>query len=227
MSVGRRTQTDRIPAPIWSEWQDVRSASGDTLKSLADWFEGYVMQPHLDVGRSGHVCPYMAPSARQNLARLTVNEAMPGDRQALRRTLTAGVELYGSITCPEAKAVFRTVVIAYPTHSGEEAVAELQWLQRSMRFRAARQGLMIGLFEPDSAQPGIVNRSFRSFRSPIAVIAIRTMVEGDAPFVLRNPLMIPVYLSRFGATGWKRLLRAAKKRFRDRFGGLWGATEPA
>ena len=227
MGEGERTGGDRSQAPAWREWQDVRASGDLTLKALADWFEDYVMQPHLEVGRSGHVCPYMAPATRQNLARLTVSQAAPGDRKALRRGLLAGVDLYGSIQCPQAKAVFRTVIIAYPAHAGPERIAELQWLQHSVRFRAARQGLMIGLFEPDTTQPGLVNRDFRSFRSPIAVIAIRTVVEGDAPFILRNPLMIPVYLARFGATGRKRLMRALKQRFRDRFPGLGGVSEPA
>lgn len=212
----------------WEDWATFRTRTDDpTASGIAAWFEDYVMQPHRDVGRSGHVCPYMAPAVRQNLARLSVYAADPGDAGGMRATLLRGIDLFQAIPCSPRTSLFRTVVVAFPAHADRDGVARLQVLQRSVRYRAAWHGLMVGLFEPDSSQPGVVNRTFHSFRSPIPLIAIRTMVEGDAPFVLRNPLMIPLYLSRFGASGRRRLLRALKQRLKDRFGAAHGTPEAA
>lgn len=223
MDVDGRVAATEMDRPGWMEWQDVRNTRGDTLDTMRTWFEDYLMQPHPGVGRSGHVCPYLAPATRQNLARFTVSDLKPGETARLRRLLLEAVRLFRAIPCPPQKAMFRTVVIAFPAHAGPEGIAELETLQQSIRFKAAWHGLMIGLFEPDSPQPGIANRAFQSFRSPVAVLAVRTVVEGDAPFILRNPLMIPVYLARFGATGRRRLWRALKQRIRDKL----GAADPS
>jgi hypothetical protein len=66
---------------------------------------------------------------------------------------------------------------------------------------------MIGLFEPNSEAEGLLNRDFRPLRAPVPVLAIRTLVEQDAPFVVRNPLLVPVYLAKFPIAGLARLAR--------------------
>ena len=65
---------------------------------------------------------------------------------------------------------------------------------------------MIGLFEPNSQAEGLLNPAFRPLRSPVPALAIRMLVEQDAPFVVRNPLLAPVYIAKFPFAGTRRLL---------------------
>jgi len=49
---------------------------------------------------------------------------------------------------------------------------------------------------------------------PLPMLAIRHMVENDAPFTLRHPLLLPAYLGRFRSAA-PRLLRAIGRRPRQ------------
>jgi hypothetical protein len=43
------------------------------------------------------------------------------------------------------------------------------------------------------------------------LLAIRLLVENDAPFVLRNPLLAPIYLAKFPLKGSRRLVAALRR----------------
>jgi hypothetical protein len=67
---------------------------------------------------------------------------------------------------------------------------------------------MFALFEPNSEGKGLLNPEFRPLRSPLPLLAIRMLVENDAPFVLRNPLLAPIYLLKFPLTGPRKIWSA-------------------
>jgi hypothetical protein len=48
---------------------------------------------------------------------------------------------------------------------------------------------------------GLWNPNFRFLRSPIPLLAIRYLVETDAPFVITNLLLIPTYIAKFPIAG--------------------------
>jgi hypothetical protein len=85
--------------------------------------------------------------------------------------------------------------------------AEIDNLQRSLKDRFVREGLMIGQFHPTCDEPGVWNQSFRPLRSPIPLLAIRTMVVYDMPFLLGSQAHLGAYLARF-APGIPPALRA-------------------
>ena len=70
---------------------------------------------------------------------------------------------------------------------------------------------MVGFFEPNSEDRGLINPDFRPLRAPIPLLAIRLLVENDAPFVLRNPLLAPIYLAKFPFKGSRRLVAALRR----------------
>jgi hypothetical protein len=69
---------------------------------------------------------------------------------------------------------------------------------------------MFALFEPNSLDKGLINPEFRPMRSPVPLVAIRMLVENDAPFVVRNPLLAPIYLMKFPLTGARKLWSALR-----------------
>jgi hypothetical protein len=198
-------------------WEEAgRVPAGEPSQFLAEWFASYVMRPHPELGRTGHVCPYMAQATRLNLVRIAVSPLTPEDGAQIAALLRSAQAVFDAIPCEDGKRVFRSAIIAFPACTGPEGIAALERAQHSLRYRAALRRHMIGLFEPDSAQPGIANRAFPSFRAPLPVIAIRTLVERDGPFMLRNPPMALSYLAAFRRSGLRNLLEAFRGRRADR-----------
>jgi hypothetical protein len=81
----------------------------------------------------------------------------------------------------------------------------LQRVQVRHKFYSLRRNRMIGLMHAGSEARGLWNAAFRPLRAPMPVLAIRHMVEHDAPFALRHPLLLLPYLARFRLAGLKRL----------------------
>jgi hypothetical protein len=82
----------------------------------------------------------------------------------------------------------------------------LQRVQKRHKFYSLSRGRMIGLMYEASDAPGLWNRDFRPLRAPLPVLAIRHMVEHDAPFAARHPLLLAPYLAKFRLAGAKRLI---------------------
>ncbi len=118
------------------------------------------------------------------------------------------LEAFEAIDCPEDQSHFRAVIVAFPNCGDDEGSARLKVAQNRLRPESILRGKMIGLFEPKSEDEGLVNPDFRPLRSPVPLLAIRMLVENDAPFVLRNPRLAPIYLMKFPLSGPLKLWRA-------------------
>ncbi len=189
--------------------------ASDDARVLADWVRHYLMRPHPDLGRTGHVCPFTAKAVRLALLRIGISSSGPADRHHILQTMQDAMQVFHAMPCTRATRVFRTVIVGFPNCAGADGIAALQAVQNAMRHHSVVRGKMLGLFEPDSQLTGLINPDFRPLRSPLPVLAIRTLVEQDAPFVARNPLLAPVYLLKFPLAGSRRLfqhIRAERQR---------------
>jgi acetyl esterase/lipase len=176
------------------------------LTDLLGWVEGYLMAAHADLGRTGAVCPFTRQAAKLDTVRLGVSEAGPADEAAAFSLIRRSFQALEAIPARPAMAHFRTVIIGFPACSGEDGVAMLKRVQNRHKFYALSRNRMIGLMYADSDAPGLWNPKFRPLRAPLPVLAIRHMVEHDAPFAARHPLLLLPYLARFPLVGAKRLL---------------------
>ena len=186
------------------------------LRLLAEWVRHYLMRPHPDLGRAGHVCPFTAKSARLALLRIGISPLGPADRQRILQTMQDAMQAFHALPCTRATKIFRTVIVGFPNCRGEEGIAALHDVQDAMRHHSVVWGKMIGLFEPDSPATGLINPDFRPLRSPVPLLAIRMLVEQDAPFVVRSPLLVPIYLFKFPLAGTRRLFLHAKDKLQRR-----------
>jgi hypothetical protein len=176
------------------------------LSSLLGWVEGYLMAAHADLGRTGAVCPFTRQAAKLDTVRLGVSEALPTDEEATFSLIRRSFQALEAIPAKAAMAHFRTVIVGFPACSGEDGVAMLKRVQDRHKFYSLARNRMIGLMYPGSDAPGLWNPDFRPLRAPLPVLAIRHMVEHDAPFAARHPLLLVPYLARFPLAGAKRLL---------------------
>ena len=56
-----------------------------------------------------------------------------------------------------------------------------------------------------------VHHFAQQLASPVPLLALRLMVEGDAPFIIRNRWLAPIYLAKFWRTGLPRLFAAFQR----------------
>lgn len=180
--------------------------AGQPLAVLQGWVEHYLMSPHADLGRPGAVCPFTRQAAKLDTVRLAIAPASAQDEDAAFAAVSRGFADLDAIPAKPTMRHFRTVILGFPNCADPAGTAMLQRVQKRLKFRALRRLRMIGLMYAESEAPGLWNPRFRPLRAPFPIIAIRHMVEQDAPFAARHPLLLLPYLARFPLAGTRRLL---------------------
>jgi hypothetical protein len=173
---------------------------------IAQWLTSYLMRPHAELGRSGDVCPFTAQALRLDTIRIGVCTAAGSDVASVRSAMRDCFEQFASMPCPQAMRHFRTIVVGFPRMDDAAGLESLRKAQRRLKIYCLLRGLMIGRFYAGSNDPGLWNPHFRPLRSPIPLLAIRQVVENDAPFAIRHPLLIPTYVWKYSLAAPKRLL---------------------
>lgn len=177
-----------------------------SLAMLLGWVETYLMSAHADLGRPGAVCPFTRQAAKLDTVRLCVSAATAADEDDAFAAISRSFADLDAIPAQPTLQHFRTVIIGFPGCADPAGTAMLQRVQKRLKFTSLRRFRMIGLMHPESDAPGLWNPQFRPLRAPFPVVAIRHMVEHDAPFAARHPLLLLPYLARFRLAGARRLI---------------------
>jgi hypothetical protein len=175
------------------------------MRILLDWVESYLMSSHPQLGRTGAVCPFTKQAARLDTVRVAISHATAADEEEAFSLLGTCFDDLENIPCKPGMEHFRTVIVGFPDCAGPDGVAMLQRVQRRYKFHSLRRLRMIGFMHDAMDAPGLWNPDFRPLRAPIPVLALRHLVEQDAPFAARHPLLMIPYLIRFRLAGLKRL----------------------
>ncbi len=181
------------------------ASEGGSLATLLGWVESYLMNAHAELGRTGAVCPFTRQAARLDTARLAICAAGAEDEDSAFAFVRASFAALEAIPCKPGMEHFRTIIIGFPNCMDAGGIAMLQRVQKRHKFYSLSRNRMIGLMHPGSDAPGLWNPDFRPLRAPLPVLAIRHMVEHDAPFAARHPLLLLPYVARFPLAGMKRL----------------------
>lgn len=203
---------DKIPGPTGSlplvtiaEARNAAASDG-AMSTLLGWVESYLMRDHPDLGRTGAVCPFTRQAAKIDTVRLAISTADAANEEeafALIRRAFCDLE---KIPCKAGMKHFRTVIVGFPNCSDDEGVAMLQRVQARHKFYSLSRFRMIGFMHAGNEAPGLWNPAFRPLRAPLPVLAIRHLVEQDAPFAARHPLLLAPFLIKFRFDGAKRIL---------------------
>ena len=175
-------------------------------RSIAQWLTSYLMSPHPDLGRPGDVCPFTAQASRLDTIRIGVSRATGSDIASIGNCMRYCFRQFALMPCPESMQQFRTIIVGFPEIDDATGLESLRKVQNRWKLYCLLRGLMIGRFYPGSNDPGLWNPDFRPLRAPIPLLAIRQLVENDAPFALRHPLLIPTYVWKYSLAAPKRLL---------------------
>lgn len=163
-----------------------------------NWFNDYLSQSHNEIGRKGNVCPFVRSALNANtIAMETFKYDTKSDSlESLCKLMRYQVQRFLTTRWPEGKkaiAALVTVIVDFP----EEHGVLLDEAQRRVKAEAVRNGVMLGQFHPNCAEPAVLNPSFQVSRSPEALFAIRHMAMHDILFLHSDPEMFAEYQKRF------------------------------
>lgn len=185
-------------------------AADADMATMLGWIEGYLMRPHAELGREGAVCPFTKQSARIDAVRAAISRAGANDQPEVAKLMRTAFDELDAIPCKAGMEHFRTIIIGFPECMDDAAVEMLKRVQAEMKWVSLSRYRMIGLMFAKSDAPGLWNPNFRPQRSPMPILAIRHMVENDAFFAARHPLLCVPYLAKYKFKGVKRLWAAWK-----------------
>lgn len=180
------------------------------LARLRGWVESYLMRGHPDLGRPGAVCPFTKQAAKLDTIRLAISPAGPDDEESALVLLRSAFATLEAIPSKPSMRHFRTVIVGFPNCASGEGVAMLGRIQQRHKFYSLSRFRMIGFMHDATEAPGLWNPDFRPLRAPLPVLAVRHLVEQDAPFAARHPLLLAPYLLRFPVAGVRKLLALAR-----------------
>jgi hypothetical protein len=170
------------------EVRALRLDDGHEFVRIVDWCENFLGRPHVELGRSGNVCPFVPEAMMRGSIKFAVvplrNRGVAARSEieeviiACREHLLAKEQADGKID------IFGSMVMIFPDVTPEEAQLVIDPSQRKLKPSFVEVGLMLGEFHPFNPTPGLRNKDFRPLRSPVPLLAIRHMVESDVDFLM-------------------------------------------
>lgn len=196
-----RTEADLL---TYSEARRLAERGGE-LAALHDWLDTYPMRSHPELGRTGAVCPFTRMARKLDAMRVGICRAGPDDEGAAAAIIGRGWQELERIPVDGSADQFRAVVIGFPNCDSDAGVEMLHRAQRRYKFYAMFRFRMMGFLHPRSEIGGLWNPNFHPLRSPMPAVALRCMVEQDAPFIATHRQQWVPYLIRFGLRGARRM----------------------
>jgi hypothetical protein len=166
----------------------------NNLIIIRDWVFNYLMRPHIDVGRSGPVCPYVPKAVHEDSIYLSVISADHFNKSWLYQNVLNYMEQFKLLSPTSGKkSVFRSIILLIDIknvnleETVERAITDL-------KLEFVENKLMLGEFHSGPPEnQGIRNPDFRPLESPLPLLVIRTMVETDIEFLKINPMYMMHY----------------------------------
>ncbi len=180
------------------------------MATMLGWIEGYLMKPHDQLGRTGAVCPFTKQSARIDAVRVAISRGAADDQAEVAQLMRTAFDELDAIPAKAGMEHFRTIIIGFPECLDDAGLEMLKRVQGEMKWVSLSRYRMVGLMFAKSEAPGLWNPEFRPQRSPMPILAIRHMVENDAFFAVRHPLLCVPYLAKYKLAGVKKLWAAWK-----------------
>lgn len=181
-------------------------ASSEALAVLSDWLSDYAMSDHVELGRTGTVCPFVKQASKLDTLRLGISLAGPKDEASVFTDIRSSFEDLKLIPAPRGKTQLRTIAIGFPDCASDDGVAMLERVYKRHKYYTLFRSRMIAFFHAGAETHGLWNPEFRPMRAPMPVIGIRYMIEQDAVFASKHKLLTAPYLLRFGPAGARRLV---------------------
>ncbi len=154
------------------------------LIETMEWVRNFLGKPHPDLGRSGPVCPFVPSALQLNAIRMRVIRSSHLEHKKIEEIVRSYRDIFLEIEPQTGEAALnKAILLIFPDVRTEEAFKLIDGVQQELKPFFVEAGLMLGEFHKRNQTPGLRNQNFRPLRSPIPMLAIRFMVEGDLPFL--------------------------------------------
>ncbi|MGA5207431.1 DUF6875 domain-containing protein [Streptomyces variegatus] len=171
---------------------------GKALDSVDEWLNSYITQPHEQLGRSGAVCPFVAPARRVDAVETTVRLVGPAaSLPLLKEVIRCGLDEFEQFGRRASNPTLRSLLIVLPDLP-PETFSLLDEAHAQVKTESVERGLMIGQFHPDCDEPAARNPAFKVSRAPVPLVAVRAMAVHDILFLGERADWFAQYHRRFG-----------------------------
>jgi hypothetical protein len=182
----------------------------DSLRTLREWINNFVTQPHKDLGRSGPVCPFvpgslerkalwLAPERIANQSVADLVQLVTEYKALLLRGQPRGVD----------DAIYKAILVVFTDVSSDRACEDLNdvHMQGLNQPAYADDGVVLGQFHERNGGPGVRNPNFHPFRAPIPFLLMRLAVTSDWVFFLDNEDWFNTWARRWGESAVQALAK--------------------
>jgi hypothetical protein len=177
------------------------------LRSIADWIESYVVEPHEElIGRAGPVCPFLPGSLERRTLWLAPERVADGGAPRVvelmdgyRRRLLEAEPTDGDVNYNVIAVVFTDL----PADRAQRAFADV--FQQLAVPSYVDHGVLFGPYYEGNEATAIYNPSFRPFESPVPFLFVRHGVVDDWKFFLDDEAWLELWAQRYGASGAEAL----------------------
>ena len=174
----------------------------ETLTRVAVWARDFLARPHPELGRPGHVCPWVEGSIQRRLLLFTLVHGASesaGEMEATMRRLGAYFLELEPKSRPSSQ--LKGIVVVLPDLTETEAPDVVNAIHQRLKPSFVAQGMMLGEFFSQNPKSGLHNVAFRPLRSDPPLLVIRPMVLSDIVFLSDSPVFIRGFIDTFGAPG--------------------------
>lgn len=191
-----------------------RLEQSDHIETIYAWLKDYICKTHPKLGRQGPICPFVPSALRDSKVRIVLdyNARSLHDVESVIR---AGVDHF---KCGSGQSVAErrdrqqlpdgTLIVAFPDLPILD-YSMLDTLHPVIKAEVVHSGVMIGQFHPLCGEPAVRNGEFPVSRSPIPLMAIRSISEHDILFNSDDEGAFTAYRHYFGKAIESGLIRSA------------------
>lgn len=178
---------------------DVLSVDLDkTLEAVEGWLSGYIRQPHSELGRSGPVCPFVAPAQDADALEIRVRLVGLTPSQALiDEIVRCGLDEFSEVGWKAGNPNLRSLLLVLPDLPPEH-LHLLDAAHSALKPESVRRGLMLGQFHEKCREKAARNPAFEVSWAPVPMVAIRSMAIHDVLFLADRRDWFEEYARRFG-----------------------------
>lgn len=175
---------------------------GKTIASLVrtlEWVHAFIMKPHDGLGRSGAVCPFVAPALEEEKVYFCVSGNRGADERSLtEELLQEGVRFMNALKQEERKSPLLSLLLLFPEME-EDNFPVFCAAKQAVKASFLERGMTLGEFYPGNRDGSVHNAGFRVADAPVPMVVIRAMAAHDQLFLHSQPELYKWYLEKYPA----------------------------
>src|SRR2546423_700700 len=135
------------------------------LSEILAWVKNYLAQPHVHLGRSGPVCPFVPRALQLDKIWMAVARIETPEQEPIKEIIAAYRDVFLSLEPTTGEdALYKAILIIFPDIALADAPILIDGVQKDLKPFFVDQGMMIGEFHELNPTPGLHNPNFFPLR---------------------------------------------------------------